>query len=196
MKHILLTAALLVPAFVLAQPKGAIVTDQVEAVVTVTKVDAKARTVTVRGPRGNLATLDVPKEAQNLDKVKPGDRFKITYAEAAIVALTRGGEPAAVVEESVQVAPKGGTPGGYKVRTVKVSAVVDAIDYKNRYVSLRGPKGNTLALPVSDDVKDLESVKVGDKLSIAYTQALALQMVPQEKPAAKPAAKKKSEKSG
>jgi Cu/Ag efflux protein CusF len=196
MKQTLLAAALLVPALVFAQPKSAVVTDQVEAVVTVTKVDAKARTVTVRGPRGNLATLDVPKEAQNLDKVKPGDRFKITYAEAAIVALTRGGEPAAVVEESVQVAPKGGTPGGYKVRTVKVSAVVDAIDYKNRYVSLRGPKGNTLALPVSDDVKDLESVKVGDKLSIAYTQALALQMVPQEKPAAKPAAKKKSEKSG
>lgn len=191
MKHTLLAAALLVPAFVLAQPKGAIVTDQVEAVVTVTKVDAKARTVTVRGPRGNLATLDVPKEAQNLDKVKVGDRFKITYAEAAIVALTKGGEPAAVVEESVQVAPKGGTPGGYKVRTIKLSAVVDAIDYKTRYVALRGPKGNTLALPVSDDVKDLESVKVGDKLSIAYTQALALQMVPQEKPAAKPAAKKK-----
>jgi len=195
MKRTILAAALLVPAFVLAQPKGAIVTDQVEAVVTVTKVDAKARTVTVRGPRGNLATLNVPKEAQNLDKVKAGDRFKITYAEAAIVALTKGGQPAASVEESVQLAPKGGTPGGYKVRTLKMSAVVDAIDYKNRYVSLRGPKGNTVALPVSDDVKDLESVKVGDKLSIAYTQALALQMVAQEKPA-KPAAKKKSEKSG
>jgi hypothetical protein len=190
MKRTILAAVLLVPAFVLAQPKGAIVTDQVEAVVTVTKVDQKARTVVVRGPRGNLATLNVPKEAQNLDKVKPGDRFKITYAEAAIVALTKGGEPAAVVEESVQLAPKGGTPGGYKVRTVKLSAVVDAIDYKNRYVALRGPKGNTLALPVSDEVKNLEQVQVGDKLSIVYTQALALQMVAQEKPA-KPAAKKK-----
>ena len=189
MKRTILAAALLVPAFVLAQPKAQIVTDQVEAVVTVTKVDAKARKVTVRGPRGNLATLDVPKEAQNLDKVKPGDRFKITYAEAAVVALTKGGEPAASVEESVQLAPKGGTPGGYKVRTYKISAVVDAIDYKNRYVALRGPKGNTLALPVSDDVKNLEQVQVGDKLSIVYTEALALQMVAQEKPK-KPAAKK------
>jgi hypothetical protein len=33
-------------------------------------------------------------------------------------------------------------------------------------------------------------VKVGDKLSVAYTQALAIEMVPQEK-AKKPAAKKK-----
>jgi len=132
----------------------------------------------------------VPKESQNLDQVKPGDRFKITYAEAAVVALTKGGEPAASVEENVELAPKGAKPGGYKVRTIKMSAVVDAIDYKNRYVALRGPKGNTLALPVSDEVKNLESVKVGDRLSIVFTQGLALEMVPEDKPK-KPAAKKK-----
>ena len=191
LKRTILAVALLLPALALAQGRGAIVTDQVEAVVTVTKVDPKARTVTVRGPRGNLQTLNVPPESQNLDQVKPGDRFKITYAEAAVVALTRGGQPDASVEETVQLAPKGAKPGGFKVRTAKISGVVDAIDYKNRYVALRGPKGNTLAMPVSSEVKDLESVQVGDKLTIVFTQALAVQMVPQEKPA-KPAAKKKS----
>jgi hypothetical protein len=190
MKRTILAAALLVPVFVLAQPRGAVVTDQIEAVVTVTKVDQKARTVTMRGPRGNLATLHVPPESQNLDQVKPGQRYKITYAEAAIVALTKGGEPAATVDETLQVAPKGAKPGGYKTRTFKISAVVDAIDYKNRYVALRGPKGNTLALPVSEEVKNLDKVMVGDKLSIVYTQALAIEMVPQDKPK-KPAAKKK-----
>jgi len=35
----------------------------------------------------------------------------------------------------------------------------------------------------------LEELKVGDRIAIAYTQGLALEMVPQEKP--KPAAKKK-----
>jgi hypothetical protein len=190
LKRTILALTLLVPALALAQGRGTIVTDQVEAVVTVTKVDQKARTVTVRGPRGNLQTLNVPPESQNLDQVKPGDRFKITYAEAAVVALTRGGEPAESVEETLQVAPKGGKPGGFKTRTAKISGVVDAIDYKNRYVALRGPKGNTLAMPVSSEVKNLESVQVGDKLSIVFTQALAVEMVPQEK-AAKPAAKKK-----
>ena len=189
MKRTLLATALLVPVFVLAQPKGAIVIDQIEAVVTVTKVDMKARTVTMRGPRGNLGTLTVPPESQNLDQVKPGDRFKITYAESAIVALTKGGEPEVSVEDSMQLAPKGAKPGGWKARTFKISAVVDAIDYKNRYVALRGPKGNTLALPVSEEVKNLERVQVGDKLSIVYTEALALEMVAQEKPK-KPAAKK------
>jgi Cu/Ag efflux protein CusF len=192
MKRTILAASLLVPVLALAQPKGAIVTEQVEAVVTVTKVDQKARTVTMRGPRGNLQTLQVPPEAQNLGQVKAGDRFKMTYAESAVVAITRGGQPHAAVEDSVQVAPKGGNPGGYKVRTIHMSGVVDAIDYKNRLVSLRGPKGNTVALPVSSEIKDLEQLKVGDKISVAYSQGLALEMIPQEKPAAKPAAKKKS----
>ena len=189
MKRTILAAALLVPAVALAQPKGAIAMDQVEAVVTVTKVDQKARTVTFRGPRGNVQTLAVPPESQNLDKVKPGDRFKMTYAEAAVVAITPGGQPHAAATETVEVAPKGAKPGGFKVRTFSVSGVVDAIDYKNRYVAVRGPKGNTHALPVAADVKDFDSLKVGDKITIAYSQALALEMVAQEKP--KPAAKKK-----
>jgi hypothetical protein len=191
MKRTLLAAALLVPALAFAQPMSALMMDQVEALVTVTKVDGKARTVTVRGPQGNLHTLAVPPESQNLDQVKPGQRFKITYAEAVVIALTKGGEPAAVVEELVNVAPKGAKPGGFKVRTGKISAVVDAIDYKNRRVALRGPKGNTLALPVSEQVKDLERVSVGDKVTISYSEAVAIQMVAQEKPK-KPAAKKKA----
>ncbi|MGH8519817.1 MAG: hypothetical protein ACREUE_20375 [Panacagrimonas sp.] len=175
----------------IAQVKdSAVAVQESEAVVTVTKVDKEARTVTFRGPRGNLATLNVPKESQNLDRVKPGDRFKITYAEAVVVALTRGGQPHAAVEETMELAPKGAKPGGYKVRTFHASVVVDAIDYKNRYIALRGPKGNTLALPVSADVKDFDKVTVGDKVSIAYSQALALEMVPVEKPK-KPATKKK-----
>jgi hypothetical protein len=190
MKRTVIAFAVLIPLSALAQPKGAVVAEQVEAVVTVTKVDLKERTVTMRGPRGNLQTLAVPPQSQNLDQVKPGDRFKITYAEAAVVALTRGGKPSASVDETVELAPKGAKPGGYKVRTFQVSAVVDAIDYKNRYVALRGPKGNTLALPVSAEIKDFDQLQVGDKVSIVYSQALALEMVAQEKPK-KPAAKKK-----
>ena len=189
MKRTILAAALLVPVVALAQPKAAVVADQIEAVVTVTKVDAKARTVTFRGPKGNLATLQVPPESQNLGQVKPGDRFKITYAEAVAVAITRGGQPHAAVDETVQLAPKGAKPGGYKVRTFQASGVVDAIDYKSRHVAVRGPKGNTLALPVAADVSDFDKLSVGDKITLVYSQGLALEMVAQEKP--KPAAKKK-----
>ena len=183
--------AFLLPVSALAQPSVAVITEPVEAVVTVTKIDAKARTVTIRGPAGNLHVLAVPEEAQNLDQVKPGDRFRVAYAEAMAVSVKKGpGKPEGAIEETVSVAPKGAKPGGYKVRTYHVTGVVEAIDYKKRQVALRGPKGSA-SFPVAPDVKDLESVQVGDRVSIVYSQALALQMEAQ--PAApKPAAKKKS----
>jgi Cu/Ag efflux protein CusF len=185
-----LAIALLLPLGAAAQPSVAIVSEPIEATVTVTKVDAKARTVTIRGPAGNLHVLAVPEEAQNLDQVKPGDRFRIAYAEAMAVSVKKGpGKPEGAIEETVSLAPKGAKPGGHKVRTFHVTGVVEAIDYKKRQVALRGPKGSA-SFPVSPEVKDLESVQVGDRVSIVYSQALALQMEPQ--PAAqKPAAKKK-----
>ena len=177
-KHASPLFALLLPLSGLAQPSLAIITEPVEALVTVTRVDPKARTVTIRGPAGNLQVLSVPKEAQNLDQVKPGARFKMTYAEAAAIAVTKGGKPGASVEEMVSLAPKGAKPGGYRVRTFSISGVVEAIDHKRRQVSVRGAKGNSVSLPVSGGVKDLETVTVGDRVAITYSEALALEMVP------------------
>jgi len=176
MKHTFLALAL-VAFSVLAQPTVTLITEPVEALVTVTKVDAQARTVTIRGPAGNLHILAVPPEAKNLDQVKPGDRFRMTYAEAAAIAVTKGGKPAASIEEMVSLAPKGAKPGGYKVRTFTVAGVVEAIDYKRRQVSVRGPKGNIVALPVSGEVKNLESVSVGERITVTYSEALAMEMV-------------------
>jgi len=178
MKHAWSVLALLLPLGALAQPSVTLITEPVEAVVTVTKVDRKGRTVTIRGPAGNLHTLAVPKEAKNLDQVKPGDRFRMTYAEAAAIALTKGGKAEAGLEEMVSLAPKGAKPGGYKVRTFNVSGTVEAIDYKRRQVSVRGPKGNIVSLPVSGEVKNLESVSVGDLITVIYSEALAMEMVP------------------
>ena len=177
MKHGLL--GLIFIAFsALAQPSVTLITEPVEAVVTVTKVDRKGRTVTIRGPAGNLHILAVPKEAKNLDQVKPGDRFRMTYAEAAAVAVTKGGKAEAGIEQMVSLAPKGAKPGGYKVRTFNVSGTVEAIDYKRRQVSVRGPKGNIVSLPVSGEVKNLESVSVGELITVIYSEALAMEMVP------------------
>jgi hypothetical protein len=180
MRIVLCAAAALSPALAWAQGSTALILEPIEAEVTVTKVDARARTVTVRGPTGILQTLAVPREAQNLERVKAGDRFRVAYAEAAVVSIAKGGEPAVNVEEAVQVAPKGGTPGGHKVRTVRLTAVVEAIDYKNRRVSLRGPQGRVMAFAVSPQVKALERVAAGDRVAIVYSEAVALEMIPRK----------------
>jgi hypothetical protein len=168
---------------------SAVVVDQTEAVVTVTAVDVEKRKVTFRGPKGGVATLTVPKEAQNLDQVKPGQQYKLKYVEAVAVEIKKGGKPAAAAAEDVKLAPKGAKPGGTVVRTVVLAGVIDAIDYTNRYVAVRGPKGNTVSLKAAPDVP-LEQLSAGDRIAVNYTEALAIEMAAQKPPAKKEAAKK------
>ena len=186
-----IAAAAVLSSFVVlaqAQVKDRIMAVQeTEAVVTVTKVDTKARTVTFRGPKGNLATLAIPPEAQNLDQVKPGQQYKMKYVESMIIEIRKGGKPSAVAAQEVKLAPKGAKPGGVIARTQEITAVVDAIDYKSRYVSVRGPKGNVLSAKVADDVK-LDQFSAGDSVILVHTEALAIAM------AAQAPAKKQPEK--
>jgi hypothetical protein len=167
---------------------SAVVVDQTEAVVTVTAVDVEKRKVTFRGPKGGVATLTVPKEAQNLDQVKPGQQYKLKYVEAVAVEIKKGGKPAAAAAEEVKLAPKGAKPGGAVVRTVVLAGVIDSIDYTNRYVAVRGPKGNTVSLKAADNVP-LNELSAGDRIAVNYTEALAIEMVAQKPPAKKEAAK-------
>lgn len=176
MKRIVAAAVLLGISTAHGQVKDrAVAVQETEAVVTVTKVDKATRTVSFRGPKGNVATLTVPPEAQNLDQVKPGQQYKMKYVESVAVEIRKAGAPAAAGEQQVKLAPKGAKPGGVIVRTVELAGVVDAVDYKSRTVSVRGPKGNVVPLKVADDVP-LEQLKVGDSIAVTYTAALAIEM--------------------
>jgi hypothetical protein len=176
------------PAF--AQPKAAAVGQSVEALVTVVAIDRKARTVVIRGPRGNTEELAVPKDAQNFDQIKQGDVFRLRYTEAVAVAITKGGDPSKGDAKGMKLAEKGANPGGVAARIRYISGKIEAIDYQSRYVAIRGPK-QTVALKAADDIK-LEELHAGDRITIAYSQALAVEMVPAPaKPKPKAAPKKK-----
>jgi hypothetical protein len=173
---------------------SAVAVKETEAVVTVTKVDKEKRTVTFRGPKGNLGTLTVPKEGQNFDQVKAGQQYRMKYVEAVALEIRKGGKPAASTSEQVKVSPKGAKPGGIMAQTLQVSGVVDAIDFTDRYIAVRGPK-QTLSLKVADDVP-LDQLAIGDLISVTHTAALAIEMVAQapakKAPAPKEAAAKKA----
>jgi hypothetical protein len=169
------------------QDKEKVVRSQpMEAVVIVTNVDQANRTVTVRGPKGNERTIHVPPEAQNLDKVQTGSRFKVRYLEEVAVAVSKGGEPSASAGSTVKLAPKGGTPGGTAVRTASVSGVVEGVDPAKREITLRGPQGDTQTMTAAEDVK-LDGLSPGDKITLTFTQALATQMTSTPQPVSDPA---------
>lgn len=166
------------------QAGAAVVTGEAEAIVTVVSIDRKARTVTVRGPQGRTMKIEVPPEAQNLDKVKKGSRFQVRYVESVAVALSKGGVASASSNQTVRLAPKGGTPGGMVVNTHQISATVEALDRTNRTVAVKGPRGNELEFQVAPEVQ-LEGINLGDLVTVVYAEALAMQMLPKDSKPAK-----------
>lgn len=57
---------------------------------------------------------------------------------------------------------------------VTITGEVVALDPEKRWVSVRGPLGGEVGGRVQDDVKNLDQVKVGDLLTIAYFQSVAI----------------------
>jgi len=164
-----------------AQEKdSAVVVDTIEAVVTVVDVNHDQRIVTVRGPGGRLADFAVPPEAQNLDQVHPGSRFKVRYLQSVAVSIRKGGTASSSSGRTVNAAPKGDTPGGVIVNTRQITGVVESIDYGTRFVSVRAPEDKLLAFTVDEHVQGLEEIQAGDSISVEYTESLALRMI-QEK---------------
>ena len=76
-----------------AQPAFA-VAREVTAIADVIGVDPKKSTITLKGPRGNVVTLNV----QNPDQfkvVKKGDQVEVTYTEALALSVEPAPKPAA-----------------------------------------------------------------------------------------------------
>jgi Cu/Ag efflux protein CusF len=68
-------------------PAGAI-GREVTATVTITAIDKKAQTVTVKGPRGHTETIKA-QDPKNLEAIKVGDLVEITYTQALAVSLDK-----------------------------------------------------------------------------------------------------------
>jgi hypothetical protein len=60
---------------------------------------------------------------------------------------------------------------------VSTTATVEAIDYERRMVTVRGPMGDTWPLKAGDLVKNLDQIKVGDRIVADYYQSLAIEVV-------------------
>lgn len=60
------------------------------------------------------------------------------------------------------------------MNAVSVTALVTAVDQKNRIVTLKGPEGNEFSVLADASVKNLPQVKVGDLLGVEYFEAVAI----------------------
>jgi Cu/Ag efflux protein CusF len=82
---------------------------------------------------------------------------------------------------------------------VRITASVEGVDLENRALTVKGPRGRVVTLPVGAEVPHLDQVKPGDIVVVRYLEALALDLKrsgpgprervePPASPASKPAA--------
>jgi hypothetical protein len=62
-------------------------------------------------------------------------------------------------------------------KKVSVIAVVEAVDKEDKLVTLRGPKGNTKTVEVSNP-EILDKLRVGSKVKTTFARAFAVSITP------------------
>ena len=103
-----------------ADRPNAVVTREASITATVEAIDYDKRTVDLKGPKGNVVTLKVGPEAKNFNQVKTGDRVTAKYYESTAIQVRKPSEPPFTEKQStVQVAPKGASPGASPWRPVR-----------------------------------------------------------------------------
>ena len=60
---------------------------------------------------------------------------------------------------------------------VEATATVTAVDMANHLVTIQGPEGNSTVIKVTDQVKNLPQVKIGDRVDIKYYRSAAANIV-------------------
>jgi len=157
---------------------GALIVDEVKITAVVKAVDHARRTVALLLPGGETKTFTVSEEAINFPQVKVGDEVNASYIESLAVFVHGPHEKVSADEATaVALAPKGAKPGGIVANTQTITAKVTALDHKTRMVTLTGPEGNSMTFKASPEIKRLDEIKVGDTVSIRYTEALMVDVV-------------------
>lgn len=155
--------------------KGQAVVSSETVTATVVNVNQKTREVTVKTEDGKSHSFIAGDHVKNLAQVKKGDIITAVYTEAIAYEVKKHGTTGVTTSSAAATAKPGEKPAGAIANQTKVTVLITAIDTKIPTVTFMGPKGNSETIKVRDP-KNLNGVKVGDKVDITYTEALAIKV--------------------
>lgn len=153
---------------------GGIVVETYRLNATVKAVDTTTRKLTLTTSDGRTKTATCGPEVINFDQIKVGDQVNaMVTAELALAIAGEGELPMDAGVAQVALAPKGDKPGGVMTETQQYTATVTALNLRRREVTLRLPDDTTRTFTVRPDI-DLSQRKVGDKVAVRVTVAVAI----------------------
>jgi hypothetical protein len=144
--------------------------------VTIEAIERSGREVTVKKPDGTYDVLYVPTTVRRFDALNVGDRVSARYYENMVIQLKAAGQQD-VNAASSAVTRAADAVAAVSARQRTLTATITGIDPQRPSITFSGPNGWTYSSRVKD--KDaLGRVKVGDKVDITWTEALALSLDP------------------
>jgi len=168
----------------IAPPAGMNKSMLVETTATVTAIDRKTNIVTIQGPDGNLAVIQVHDQVKNLPQVKIGDTVDIKYyrsVAASIVKLDDDTKLGTEVTAAKATAATGEMPAGAVGIQLTRKGEVVFVDPIQQFISFRSPDRGLrkFSLKDSPDLQHyLKELKKGDIVEVTYTEAMAISVEP------------------
>ena len=150
-----------------------------EIVGAVDRVDARTRTIVVRGPDDKPQTLQLGPEVRNFAQIRRGDRVRVQFEEAVAVRMAAPGtrlEPETVV--GAARAEPGARPGVGAAAATRARVRITAVDAANNTVSFVGPsrQERTVVVRAPELREFLKTLKPGDRVDVAYAEAAAIRV--------------------
>ena len=167
-----------------APPAGMNKSMLVESTATVTAIDRKNNLVTIQGPEGNSAVVQVTDQVKNLPQVKVGDIVDIKYYRSAVANIVKRDD---ITELGTEVtaakasAAAGEMPAGAVGVQMVHSGEVVFVDPIQQFISFRSPDRGLrkISLKDSPDLQHyLKELKKGDIVEVTSTEAMAMSVEP------------------
>src|SRR5262245_16522 len=169
-----LRAIVLVTIALGAGPARAQVSDSesVTMKASIEAIDKTARSITLKGPRGNLVTVHADESVKRFDQLKVGDVVTATITVAVAARIRKAGDPAPKdAKETSEILKDKIGAKAYGEQTITVS--VEEIDRTAPSVTVKTEDGRIVSFRVKN-AANLKNLKVGDQVDITVGLGLLL----------------------
>jgi Cu/Ag efflux protein CusF len=148
--------------------------DVIEVTAEIVAIDHDARLITLEAEDGELEEIYAGPEVKRFDELKVGDEVTFRYYESVVSRIRKPGEPAPTPSgEPTLVRGTGPKPSGTLSQQLTATVTITAIDANVPSVTVKTEDGRMMSFKIADK-KNLEGVKVGDRVDITYTVAVMI----------------------
>src|SRR5436190_22946362 len=148
---------------------------------TIVAIDHSKRIVSLKDAEGNVEDFHAGPEIKRFNELKVGDSVTFSYHAAVVYQVSKPGAAAPTVQQGMgTVRGQGTKPSGAVTQQHQATVTVEAIDPAVPSIKVKTAEGHEMSAR-AEDKKNLEGLKVGDKITVTFTEALMVTVEPPKK---------------